>query len=147
MIKLQWVVVIVIGVAALFGCASSKGEPTEEAVVRSFLAALTANDLKALTSLVHPDFSGQPELSYYRNNFGGSRFESVQIKIEHNTVANYLADAYVKGYLSNPPEGTSPKTFEFHLRLRKADKRWFLVTGNPRVKGVPENAPKTIPRP
>lgn len=132
-------------VISLSGCFASRGGSTEEATVRSFLAALQANDSRALAALVHPDYTGGSETLSFLERYGGRQLESVQIAVEPNSIASYLATARVTAAFTLTAGG-SATAIEFQLPLKQVGSRWFIVLGEPRG-GRKDRGQPTIPKP
>lgn len=82
-------------VLSLSACFATRGGSTEEATVKSFLTAVQANDRRGLAALIHPDYAGEKESAAFLERYGGGQLASVQIVVEPNSIASYMATARV----------------------------------------------------
>lgn len=132
-------------VLSLSACFATRGGSTEEATVKSFLTAVQANDRRGLAALIHPDYAGEKESAAFLERYGGGQLASVQIVVEPNSIASYMATARVTASFT-PAAGGSARAVEFQLPLKQAGSRWFVLLGEPRG-GRKDRGQTTIPKP
>lgn len=134
--RLMAIVLLVLSVVGLFGCGSRQsGSTDKQTLIKETLEAIKAGNAPALIALVHPDYDGKSEIDHLIDKYAGGRFVALRISIKTNSVADFLAEASVKGKLKKT--GVS-RPFSLKLHMERVNDSWFLVIGNRTQGGQPK---------
>lgn len=115
----------------LAACGTKSGQPTPDAVVAEYVAALRAADSGRLARIADPDDDSSAEIAHRLQTLGDGRL-SVTLTRLHDTESDHMKSVTVQGTLDG-----SPYSEELWLHLR--GERWYVLLGpnrNARPKQV-----------
>lgn len=132
------------GIIFLMGFYQSRGKENANNIISDYLDGISERNVRKLTQLTPSDYDSHSSIQNKLQEFGGSKFQDVTIKIYGGTVNPSFWNARVK---ANRLDINGNKSdYEEELNLLFNQNRWYLLLGTLNSSSPPiSDSPLPLP--